>query len=149
MRQQAAPPSKDNGLTGLTILVVEDHADSRELLVFLLECLGTTVWAADTASEGLELLRRHRPDVVISDIGLPDEDGISLMRRVRSLSASEGGTTPAIALTALTTHQDRARILNAGFNEHLAKPVDTERLVKAVSAMATLARSANKDDISA
>jgi CheY-like chemotaxis protein len=116
----------------LTILVVEDHCDSRELLVTLLEGYGATVLAAETAGAGFELLTRHQPDIVVSDIGLPDEDGNALLRRVRKLDEAEGGAIPAIAVTAYATAEDRRTALSAGFDDYMTKPLDVMRLIDAV-----------------
>jgi CheY-like chemotaxis protein len=117
---------------GVTILVVEDHFDSRELLVALLEGHGATVLAADTARRAFELLKAHHPDLVVSDVGLPDEDGHDLIRRIRRLGEAEGGATPAIALTAYATSDDRRAALAAGFDDYITKPLEINRLLDAV-----------------
>lgn len=119
-------------LTGLKVLVVEDHNDSRELLVTLLEALSAKAIPAANASVAFELMQRHQPDVIVSDIGLPDEDGIRLIRRIRSLPSSGGGSTPAVALTAFSSSEDRRRILAGGFHAYLTKPVDMDQFLQTV-----------------
>ncbi len=136
MASQPRLPAANRSFYGLTILVAEDHADSRELLVTLLEGHGATVLAADTANGAFELLAAHQPDIIVSDIGLPDADGHSLVRRIRSLSEAEGGTTPAIAVTAYATMDDRRAALAAGFDLHVSKPVDVARLIDAIHQLA-------------
>jgi CheY-like chemotaxis protein len=123
-------------LSGLTILLVEDHDDSREFLIALLEQLGAKALSAASAAEGFALLQLGRPHVIVSDLGLPDEDGFSLMRRIRKLAAADGGATPAIALTAFTTADDRAEALGAGYQIYLTKPVNLELFVESIVAMA-------------
>jgi two-component system, chemotaxis family, CheB/CheR fusion protein len=120
------PPSS---LEGLRILLVEDDADSRDALKTLLEQLGGRVAATASAAEALASLRALRPHVLVSDIGMPEQDGYELIRRVRTLAASEGGDVPALALSAYASKQDRARALAAGFQQHLAKPVLPSDLV--------------------
>lgn len=130
--QPRLPVALTPSFRGVTILVVEDHGDSRELLVTLLEGYGATVVAAETARHAFELLTLHQPDLVVSDVGLPDEDGHALMRRVRSLGGDEGGATPAIAVTAYATTADRRAALAAGFDDYLTKPLDFSRLLGAI-----------------
>ena len=113
-------------------MVVEDHADSLELFVVILEQLGATVLPATTAQQAFELLTLHHPDVLVSDIGLPDEDGHMLVKRIRGLPSGQGGTIPAIAVTAHATFRDRRDALTAGFDSYLAKPVDMVRLCDAI-----------------
>jgi PAS domain S-box-containing protein len=122
-------------LNGLRVLVVEDDADSRALIAAVLERGGAHVTAARSAAEGLELLRRLLPDALLADIGMPVEDGYELLRKVRALPPSEGGATPAAAITAYARPEDRARALRAGFQQHLPKPLDPETIVAAVAAL--------------
>ncbi len=135
----AIPPTI---LRGLRLLVVEDDADAQQMIIAVLERFGANVSSADDAETGFEMLRRERPDVLISDIGLPIEDGYSLMARIRDLPSAEGGRTPAAALTAFAGPNDRLRALAAGFQVHLAKPVQTSELVVAVAGLA--GRSINR-----
>jgi CheY-like chemotaxis protein len=118
-------------LGGLRALIVEDHDDSRELLATLLTLQGAEVVAAASAGEALEALP-DRFDVIVSDIGLPGETGFDLMRKVRARGSDQGGEIPAIALTAFTSNEDRTAALEAGFQVHLAKPVQLGALVKAI-----------------
>ncbi|RYZ38308.1 MAG: response regulator [Myxococcaceae bacterium] len=122
-------------LQGLHVLVVDDEPDARELLSAVLESRGAVVFTAASAHEGFEKLRLFRPQVVLSDIGMPGEDGYSLLRRLRALPDDQGGQTPAIALTAFARMEDRTRALLAGFQMHVPKPIDPAELV---SVLATL-----------
>jgi CheY-like chemotaxis protein len=113
-------------------MLVEDHADSRELLVQALRNSGATVAAFATASEAFAALDRLRPSVIVADIALPDEDGYSFIRRVRAHSTRAIQAIPAIAVTAYASIPDRAEALAVGFQQHLPKPVDPGRLVRAI-----------------
>ncbi|MGH9901582.1 MAG: ATP-binding response regulator [Pyrinomonadaceae bacterium] len=126
------PPS----LEGLRVLVVDDEADTRELLRAVLESCGSEVTTAASAAAALEALERERPDVLVSDLGMPEEDGYSLIAKVRALPAGRGGQTPAAALTAYTRAEDRMRVLRAGFQIHLPKPVEPAELVTVVANLA-------------
>lgn len=119
-------------LKGIRVLVVDDEADARNFLVIALETCGAIVTAVDSAHEAISTIAEAAIDVLISDIGMPDEDGYSLIRRVRALSETEGGTTPAIALTAYARAEDQSRALREGFHVHLSKPVDPAKLVTVV-----------------
>jgi CheY-like chemotaxis protein len=123
-------------LTGLRVVVVEDDDDARELLVgMLIEC-GAEVSEAASAVDAIELVRRLCPDVLVSDIGLPDHDGYYLIRAVRALSAEEGGRVPAIALTGYADLADSHAALRAGYQVHVAKPIDIGLLTQAVANVA-------------
>jgi CheY-like chemotaxis protein len=119
-------------LRGVRVLVVDDQEDARDLVADALTALGAKVDVAASASEGLERLREEPPHVLVSDIGMPVEDGYALMRRVRSLPAQLGGDVPAIALTAYARPEDVAAAHEAGFQLHIAKPVRLEQLVEAI-----------------
>jgi PAS domain S-box-containing protein len=119
-------------LVDLCVLLVEDDASSREFLKKLLEIEGATVVATDSAPQARKLFREVSPDILISDIGLPGEDGNQLIRSLRSGSASDTTKVPAIALTAFAGKEDRDRAFESGFNLHLTKPVDAEDLVRGV-----------------
>jgi PAS domain S-box-containing protein len=123
-------------LAGLHALVVDDDRDARELVTEVLRARGMLVTAAASASEGLDALDRDVPDVILSDIAMPELDGFELIRRIRQRPAHRGGTVPAIALTAHARPEDRARSLTSGFQVHLAKPVDLEHLVSTVETLA-------------
>ncbi|MCA1816835.1 MAG: PAS domain S-box protein [Acidobacteria bacterium] len=127
-------------IEGLRVLVVEDDADSRELLVAVLEQCGADVVAVASAPEAMRSLADWRPDVLVSDIEMPGEDGYSLIRRLRALPAERGGDTPAAALTAYARAEDRMRALLAGFQIHVPKPVEPAELVTVVASLAGRAK---------
>jgi len=128
-------------LKGLRVLVVDDEEDARELLFALLSANGAEVVAAASAGEGYLEFQRFQPHAVVSDIGMPQEDGYSFMQRVRALESSQGGRVPALALTAYARAQDRAAALAAGFTAHLGKPVEPDALVQAVAEIVGIARA--------
>ncbi len=119
------------------MLVVDDEPDARELLERLLTDRGAAVSVAAGADEALAILDAAGVDVLIADIGMPDVDGYELVRRVRRREADRGGRLPALALTAFARQEDRARALAAGFQDHLAKPVEASALIAAVARLAT------------
>ena len=123
-------------LAGVRILVVDDEQDARELIGNVLQDAGADVDVAASAADALGLLQAGRYDVLVSDIGMPVEDGYSLLRRLRAIGSAQGRRTPALALTAYASPQDRHRALDAGFDLHLAKPVETGELVAAVARLA-------------
>ena len=123
-------------LHGLRVLVVDDEADAREMMAAALERCGSQVEAAGSASAALEILRARHVDVLLSDIGMPDEDGYELIRRVRSSTTSQVAHIPAAAVTAYAREDQRQRALSAGFQVHLAKPLDPYDLAEAVAALA-------------
>jgi signal transduction histidine kinase len=123
-------------LTGLQVLVLEDDADSRDLLVMALEQCGAEVTAFASVPEALASFDTAVPDVLVSDIGVPFEDGYSFIRKVRSRLPAQGGTVPAAALTAYARADDRLQALEAGFQTHLAKPVEPSELIAAVAHLA-------------
>jgi CheY-like chemotaxis protein len=116
--------------------VVDDEPDARDLIARLLRSRGAEVMTADCAAQAFELLRQTRPHVLLSDIGMPEEDGYALIRRVRELPADRGGRTPAAALTAFARAEDRLQALNSGFDTHLAKPVEEPELAAVVAELA-------------
>jgi PAS domain S-box-containing protein len=118
---------------GARALIVDDEADARELLRFILEAQGAEVTTARSAGEALYLFGRSRYDILIADIGMPEQDGNSLIRAIRSLPESEGGHIPAIAVTAYASLRERDQALEAGYGWHLSKPVDPEQLLAAVT----------------
>jgi CheY-like chemotaxis protein len=123
-------------LTGIRVLTVDDEPDVRELFSVLLTEYGAEVLTVASAAEVLATLASFQPDVLVSDIGLPEMDGYTLLQQVRSLPADKGGQIPAIALTAYARGEDRERCLACGFQQHICKPVDIEMLVQAVSNLA-------------
>jgi CheY-like chemotaxis protein len=136
MSQSVRP---DSVLDGVRVLVVDDQAAVREIITLLLEESGVSVTAVPGASEALEALGRERPNVMLSDIQMPGEDGYALIRKVRALPPERGGRTPAAALTSLCTPADRARALRAGFQDHVANPFDARQLVRLVTTLAAQA----------
>jgi PAS domain S-box-containing protein len=128
-------PSSSSGsiacpdLDGFRVLVVDDEPDARTLIRHILTRCGAAVTTAASASEGLEAVRKLHPDMVLSDIGMPGEDGYEFLLKLRQLSDAEGGDTPAVALTAFARSEDRRRALMAGFQMHLPKPVEPAELL--------------------
>ena len=136
-RDTALPiPADRLNLTGVKVLVVDDEADARALLKRLLEDCGAAVDTAGSAAQALERLGVRPPDVLVSDIGMPGEDGFSLIRRVRALAADQGGKVPAVALTAYARSEDRLKVILEGFQAHLAKPVEAAELLALVASLA-------------
>jgi PAS domain S-box-containing protein len=123
-------------LHGIKVLIVDDQPDARELIKRVLEECEAIVMTASSSAEALALVEAHRPDVLVSDIGMPDMDGFELLRRMRALGAARGGRIPAIALTAFARSEDRTRALRAGFVVHVSKPVDPSELVATVASVA-------------
>lgn len=123
-------------LQGIKVLAIDDEPDSRKLVQRILEDCGAEVLVASSAKEGLELVKQERPHMIISDIGMPLEDGYEFARRLRNLSAADGGDTPAAALTAFARAEDRMRALRAGFQTHVSKPVEATELAAVVASLA-------------
>ena len=122
-------------LDGLLILVVDDEDDTRQLLKQALTFYGATVTTADSAANALSEVEDKNPDAIVSDIGMPEEDGYSFIRKVRNLSNERQRQTPAIALTAFTRAQDRMRALSSGFQNHVSKPVEPDELVTVIASI--------------
>jgi PAS domain S-box-containing protein len=120
-------------LDGLRLLVVDDEEDALALVSQVLTAHGAEVFAAASAKDALEKVTNVRPDVIVSDIGMPGEDGYTLVRKIRSLPADQGGRTPAIALTAYAREEDAERAFAAGYQLHVAKPVEPAQLAKMVA----------------
>lgn len=123
-------------MAGVTVVVVDDEPDARALLRRLLEDCDALVFDAASASDALALVQEKRPHVLVSDIGMPSEDGYSLIRRLRELPAEQGGATPAVALTAYARADDRVNVVLAGFQHHLSKPVEPAELIAIVASLA-------------
>jgi signal transduction histidine kinase/CheY-like chemotaxis protein len=139
-KTEGAPPALGPGkeLTGVWAVVVEDEANARELITSVLELSGAKVTACGSAREALDLLTDEsvpRPDILISDLSMPGEDGISLICKLREWERAHGGALPAVALTAFGRAQDRIRSLEAGFQTHVAKPAEPAELVVVVSSL--------------
>lgn len=123
-------------LTGLRILAVDDEPDARELINRILSSRGATVETAGSGADALKALNENKPDVLIMDIGMPDEDGYSVIRKVRQLPPELGGNVRAVALTAFARAEDRRRALISGFQMHMAKPVEPSELIAVVASLA-------------
>jgi PAS domain S-box-containing protein len=123
-------------LAGLRVLVVDDDRDARELVTDVLRSRGITVTSAASADEGIVALDRDVPDVIVSDIAMPERDGYELIRQIRQRPPDRGGLVPAVALTAYARPEDSERSLSSGFQLHLAKPVEVDYLVSAVASLA-------------
>ncbi len=123
-------------LEGVRVLVIDDEQDARQVISAVLTHSGAEVHACDSASDAMKELEGWTPDVIMSDISMPGEDGYDLIRRVRSLPDKRGRSIPAAALTAYARDEDRERALAAGFQKHIAKPVRSVELVGVVAALA-------------
>lgn len=124
-------------LNGLRVLIVDDENDTRELLRVILEGGGSQVQTAASTEEAMQILEHWRPDVMVSDIGMPNSDGYDLIGRVRAWEAQRGGRIPAVALTAYARVEDRVRALRAGFQVHVPKPIEPVELLAVVASLAT------------
>ncbi len=125
-------------IAGLKVLVVDDEADAREFVAFVLERSGAKAMAVGSAREAMDALERERWDVLLSDLGMPEEDGYSLIRRIRARPDTAGGLIPAAVLTAYVGAEDRRRALDAGYQMHVAKPVEPEEILTVVAALARI-----------
>ena len=134
-----APEGPD--LEGITVLLVEDDADTRELVTTMLREFGARVVAVNSAKDALASIQREVPSVVVSDIGMSVENGYDLIRQVRALAPEKGGSIPAVALTAYAGPTDRRRALLAGFHVHLAKPVEPDELLAVIASLGRIASS--------
>jgi CheY-like chemotaxis protein len=133
--QQSSPR-----LEGMKVLIVDDERDARDLVRRLLEQYGAVIHLAVSAAEGLRQLLREPYNILISDIGMPDRDGYDFIRDVRSLGPENGGDLPAIALTAFARAEERDRALQAGFDEHIPKPVEPSLPVTVIGRLAGASR---------
>ena len=125
-----------DSLRGVHVLLVEDDDDSRALLQTILQYCGALVTAVDSARAAVSTLERVRPDLVLSDLSMPNEDGYWLIRQIRALPPERGGTMPVVAITALGHPHGVDRTLAAGFQAHLRKPVDPWELARTIAALA-------------
>ena len=131
-----APDLQMIDLTGVKVLVVDDQPDARELVARLLSDCHATVFIAANAAEALALVESELPNVLVSDIGMPEVDGYQLLKRIRNLGPERGGGVPAIALTAFARSEDRTRALQHGFQVHVSKPVEPAELIATVANVA-------------
>jgi signal transduction histidine kinase/ActR/RegA family two-component response regulator len=138
------PPRKSSEaepvLDGLRILVVDDEPDARDMLNVMLSQSGAEVKVSATVGEALTTVEQWHPDVLVSDVGMPGEDGYMLINKIRALGAERGGMIPAVALTGYARKEDRLRLLDSGFQAHLAKPVELNELVEVVASLVGRAR---------
>jgi CheY-like chemotaxis protein len=121
-------------LNGLRILVVDDDPDTRDLVSTILTRCGSEVRCSESAADAILAFQEWNPDLLVSDIGMPQEDGYGLIKRLRKLRSKRARQIPALALTAYATDEDRALALSAGFQMHLTKPIEPERLVSSIAA---------------
>jgi len=125
---EAAALSSSIRLDGLRILLVDDEPDAREMLTALLKGYGAEIMSASSSAEALQLIEREDVDIIVSDIGMPHEDGYQFIRQVREQKGNRNSLKPALALTGYTRTADRVRVLAAGFHSHIAKPVEPKEL---------------------
>ena len=123
---------------GLRLLFVDDDFDTRTLLTYLFELCGAEIITAASAGEAIAIMSSFKPDILISDIYLPDEDGYSLLLKARNLEAKRGRKIPAIALTASALDEDRNNALLMGYNIYLCKPIDLDELASVVASLTRL-----------
>ncbi|MBW4562811.1 MAG: AAA family ATPase [Mojavia pulchra JT2-VF2] len=128
-------------LSGVTVLVVDDEADGRELLQTVLKQCGAEVVTANSVKAALEILNCVQPNIIVSDIAMPEEDGYALIRQIRMMSSEPIGQIPAIALTAYAAEIDKQQALKAGFKMHLSKPVDPEAAIEAIATLVSQDRA--------
>ncbi len=136
--QGETSPYAPVGLNGIKILVVDDETDTRELVTFILEQQGAKVTAAASAQEALVALTESKPDVLLSDIGMPQMDGYMLIQQVKALASEQGEQIPAIALTAYAGEMNQQKALAAGFCKHISKPIEPEELVHVIAGLVRL-----------
>ena len=125
-------------LDGLRVLVVEDDDSAREALMEMLQSYGAHVKTATSAQEALEIFQQYQPDILLSDISMPNEDGYSLIRKIRALGPTRGGNVPSVAVTAHAGVEDIRRALSAGYQSHVAKPVDSIHLANVIATLAAI-----------
>jgi len=135
MNHEESSTSNPLSIAGVRVLLVEDKADARDLITMMLAQDGAEVRTAVSATEALVACNEWRPDILISDIGMPEEDGYTLMKKLRARESERGGHIPAIALTAYARREDRLRALSVGYESHVPKPVDPIDLVAAVASL--------------
>ena len=135
---QSVLPQRARGvsLSGIRVLLIDDEPDARDLLRSVLTEVGADVLTAASADEGFVCAKADHPDVIVSDIGMPERDGYEFIRDVRRLSSAEGGKTPAIALTAFARSEDRTRAMLAGYQVHVSKPIEPVELIATIKSLA-------------
>ncbi len=128
-------------LAGTHVMVVDDNGDARDILKSVLQYGGALVTTVDSAADALKLLHEVRPDVVVTDIAMPKNNGLWLIREIRALRADKGGQVPVLAITAHDDIYDRARLLASGFQEYLVKPVSIRDLCRVITQLAARSNS--------
>ncbi|BAZ19944.1 two-component hybrid sensor and regulator [Kalymmatonema gypsitolerans NIES-4073] len=128
--------SSSSLLRGLQVLLVDDDTDTRNLVTSVLQQFGATVTVVASVRKALSAIEKSPPDVLLSDIGMPEEDGYTLIREVRNLEPEVGGQIPAIALSAYVREQDCTRALESGFQMYVTKPVEPAKLIDAITKLA-------------
>jgi CheY-like chemotaxis protein len=134
------PAARPRPISGLRALVVDEDADARELLALTLTSAGAVAIVAGSVGEAIRLLEVERPDLLLTDVGMPEENGLQLIRNVRALPPESGGRIPAIAVTAYASSSQKEMALRAGFDSHVVKPYDAETLVAVIAEIASHAR---------
>lgn len=134
--EDGAPVNRQTALGGLHVLVVDDEPDTLSMITTILEERKVKVTTALSAGEAIKAIERSMPDILVSDIGMPDADGYELIRMIRRLESKQGGNIPAVALTAYAREEDRMRSLSAGYQIHLAKPVEPSELIAVIADLA-------------
>jgi signal transduction histidine kinase/CheY-like chemotaxis protein len=134
-------PIRSCHLSSLQVLVVDDELDTREFMTTVLEQAGATVIAVDSAAAAMRSMQQQLPDVLVSDISMPEQDGYMLIRQIRALPPEQRGQLPAIAITAYAREEDRMQAIAAGFHLHVAKPIDPTELVSVVATLAGLGQN--------
>ena len=122
-------------LSGLKVLAVDDDLDARQLLSTILEQHGAEVKVCGSTAEAFKAVKQFKPDILVSDIGMPEEDGYALIEKVRALEPEAGGRIPAVALTAYARAEDRMKALAAGYNMHVPKPVEPAELTIVIASL--------------
>lgn len=127
-------------LSGVKVLVIDDEADALTITELMLALYQAEVIASSNAANGLEKVQRYRPDIIVSDLSMPQMDGYQFIQAVRNLPVEQGKNTPAVALSAFNRVEDRVRASNAGFQRYLCKPVVLMDLIETVASMASTCR---------
>jgi DNA-binding response OmpR family regulator len=127
--------TRNDKLRGLHILAVDDDEDTLEMLRFILQQQGANVVTADSVTKAVDTLRQFVPDVILTDIGMPDYNGYALIKLVRAKDEKEGRNTPTIALTAYTSTADKQTALSSGFQKYLSKPFDPAELIETIGGL--------------
>lgn len=140
-KTQMQPFGSAELLQGLRVLIVDDEPDARDLLSTILKRCGSDVRCSESAADAMQAFAEWEPDVLVSDIGMPNEDGYTFIKKVRQLDSNRAQTIPAVALTAYATDEDRMRALEAGFQTHVAKPIEPEDFVNSIAALLTSAEA--------